>query len=457
MNPGMLPPPAHRTARARGSRRRSLPALALAAIGALTAAAPAQSPPSNPAADDHDLISVARREAEREREALRGRVTALLADLSGSTDDSLGFIASRIQELSTLGSAAVPMLGAAMNYEGEAPGRENAALNAARAFARIEGREALTELARLTREGNAHGRRYAVFALGLRGDPTALPVVRALLTDGDRRVVVEALIALGALGGSSARGEIKPFVGAGDDFTAAAAIETLATMGSDEVDADVVSRLRDELSQDPASEELLHASLLYLARRPAAVDVAEIATMLRNGNNSFRVRKQAVTVLHAAARTQSRVRRDVLDALRDALGAGPRAITEAIAIAMNDLGDDSGVATVTAPLDDEIDANPKNVNARYQRGELFLRFKLWKQARRDFNDGYNLEKKQPRDEERVYIGLARAYAGLGQQRDAAKWLERLSGMDLSGLPTDYPEFEEMAAEAKYSDLFGKKG
>lgn len=440
-------------------RRKVGAALALAPLAFLLGqdVALAQAPgDAAPARKAHDIISIARREAARENQALMAQVGAILTELESSSDDKLSFIQTRIDSLAALGVAAIPAIAAAMNHDGSAPGRDNVAINSARAIARIGGSEAFTELVRIAREGNDQGRRYAAYALGLRGDSAATPTLRALLKDGNAAVLVETIVALVALSGESVRGDIAPFVESMNDSISAAACEALASIGTPEIDQAIIARLRQELSGDKPSESLLYGALYYLTSRPSAVTVSLASDMLRNGNNSFRVRRQAVAALTAIGNASSGDRKDVVAALKLSLGVGPRAISEAIALAMNTLGDESGLSTVTASLDEEIDSNSKNANARYQRGELFLRFEMWKRARKDFNDGYGIEKKQPVDQERVFIGMARAYAGMGQARDAAKWLQRLAGMDLSHLPTDYPEFREMAQESRYADLFAKK-
>ncbi|MFG0317232.1 MAG: hypothetical protein ACF8XB_08170, partial [Planctomycetota bacterium JB042] len=55
--------------------------------------------------------------------------------------------------------------------------------------------------------------------------------------------------------------------------------------------------------------------------------------------------------------------------------------------------------------------------------------------------------------ERVYFALARAAAGMGRNGDAAKYLRRLTTRDFSDLPTEYPEFREMAEDSRYASLF----
>jgi tetratricopeptide (TPR) repeat protein len=196
------------------------------------------------------------------------------------------------------------------------------------------------------------------------------------------------------------------------------------------------------------------AAFSYLTRRPYPDALADVHQQVKNRSSTVRVRTQAVETLRAMARADSRRTKDVLPVLNAALAAGPKVVTDAAALAMNELGDDSGIAVVTASLDEEIETNPKNYTALYQRGEVFLRFGIWKQARRDFQDGLKLEK-DPREPNRVHLGLARASAGLKQYKDAEKWLRRLIDTDYSALPDMYPEFRDMATDSRYGRLFEK--
>ncbi len=400
----------------------------------------------------HDLISIARLEATREQAALRARVEVLLRDLQSSSDAGLGFISGKIDELVGIGFPAVELLTAAINHETAAPGPMNAGVNAARALGRIPGEEVTAVLLRVAREGGTFGRRNAALALGLRGDPALLPALKELLNDGEPGVVREALRALGRLGGAEARDLLRGFIAAKEVAVAAAAIEGLGAAASEDCRDDVLARLREDLGGASPSEELVAAALDYFTAFPAAEAVPELERTLQLGNATPRMQTAAIAALRATGLAHSRTRKRVLEILQAATKVGLRATVKAAALAMLDLGDDSGIAAVTADLDFELNRNPKNYTARYRRADLFLEFRRWREAASDLKEGLKQEK-DPREPNDVYLALARAYAGMGQSGPAAKYLSQLPEQDLSGLPAQYPEFAEMAADPRYARFF----
>ena len=404
-----------------------------------------------------DLLSIARREAEREAASLRATVDKLLGELQSSPDAGLAYISTRIDDLVAIGTLAVPQLAAAMDIDRSSSGAQNRAINATRALARIPGQPASGALARLAKDGSKHGRRYAAIGIGQRGDASLLPVLKNLLGDKDASVIVEAITGVASIGGDERRDLLVPFLSHENPALAATAMHGLAAIADGKIDGAVLLRYSKELEKIPPNEGLVYSALTYLTARPVAGSISAIAFPLSDTNSTVRVRNQAVAALLAAAQADRRNESDVIDALRKALKLGPRSVTDEAAMAMNELGSDEGLKAVTADLDSEIDSNSKNANVRYKRGEVYLRFQKWKSARRDFEAGLKIEKQQPRDPQRVHIGLARAHAGMADFRDAARQLQKLGETDLSDLPTLYPEFREMADESRYSRIFAKDG
>ncbi|MBI4878590.1 MAG: HEAT repeat domain-containing protein [Planctomycetes bacterium] len=388
----------------------------------------------------------------REQAALRARVEVLLRDLQSSSDHSLGFISGKIDELVGIGLPALEFLAAALNHETAAPGAVNAGVNAARALGRIPGQEVTEALVRVAREGGAFGRRNAALALGLRADPALMPVLKELLAAEDKGVVCEALRALGRIGGAEARELLRGFVAAREAAVAAAAIQGLASAAGEECRDDVLARLREDLGSASPAEDLVAAALDYFTAFPAAEAVPELERALQLGNATPRTQSAAIAALRATGLAHSRMRKRVLETLQAATRVGLRATVKAAALAMLDLGDDSGVAAVTADLDFEPNRSPKNYTARYRRADLYLEFRRWREAANDLKEGLKQEK-DPREPNEVYFALARAYAGMGQFGPAAKYLSQLPEQDFSSLPARYPEFAEMAADPRYARIF----
>lgn len=423
--------------------------------------APPEDPPAasvevqgDHAAAPFDLRSIARREAEREAAALTARVRELLDDLRSSTDLKHVLIRQRIDELSRIGMPALEGLVAAMNHDEGASSAMNAGVNASRALAAIPGVAVSDALTGLTRDGTRFGRRNAARALGLRGDPNALPVLIELLSAEDADVRLEAIHALGQLGHDGARAALVPFVSHAEEATAALAIESLGKLQGDASVAVVLDRLKAASQPETAatSGTVIEAGLDYFTAHPT-IDGLEIAReLLASETAAVRIRQAAIRTLEAIARKNPRTTKPVLQSLSAATKVGLRAIVKSAALAMLALGDDSGVDAVTADYDFDIQKNPKNFNSRYKRADVYLEFRRWKSAYQDIQYGLKVEK-EPRDPERIYFALARASAGQRRYGDAAKYLRRLSTQQFSHLPTEYPEFAEMAEDSRYSSLF----
>ncbi|MFH0947176.1 MAG: HEAT repeat domain-containing protein [Planctomycetota bacterium] len=399
-----------------------------------------------------DLLSIARSEAQREEAALASRVDQLLNELKSSSDDTLAFIRKKVEELGAIGPAAIDPLLKAMDHKLTSSADVNAGINASRAIAMIEGQRAAAALTRLAREGGRYGRLNAVRSLGLRGDPTVLPVLRDLLKDEDQALVQASIEAIGTLGGKGADKVLAGFITATESQFVAAAITGLAHCGSSAQAGQVVNRLRAELKLTDASDAVIVACMEFFRSFPSPDAVPDLGQALMAGNASLARRFAAIAALEATGQAAPSARKPVLSTLEAATRGGVRAVIRAAALAMSELGDDSGVSAVTADLDVEISQNAKNYNARYQRAEIYLDFKKWQKAGNDFRDGLRLEK-DPRDPDRVYLGMARAYAGLGRFADAAKYVSRLPEARIKTLPDEYVVFREMAEDSRYGRVF----
>jgi HEAT repeat protein len=403
-----------------------------------------------------DIVAIARAEAAREAAALKARCETLLAELRSSTDENNPFVASRLAELAGHGSAAIDALLAAMNHPDVSPATRNAAVNAARALARIPGQAAVSGLLHLAREGQANGRRHAAIAIGARGDRSLLGVLRELVEDAEPQVVVQALIALGQLGGEESLLPLRKRVGDGDKSIAAAAMRGLASAKDAGAAEAIRNRLATELAGENRSDDLLEAACGYFATTPDEPATALCIAVFADPNRTREARIAAVHAMQFQASSLEAVRRGVVTVLVDGLQQASGPLLEAIAAGLYALGDERGLDQLTAGLDQQIRSEPKNFQARYQRGEILLQFRNYKAARRDYLDGLKIER-EPRSPERVYVPLARCAAGLDDLREAEKHLKKLGDIDLSDLPRQFSEFARMANDSNYERLFARKG
>jgi HEAT repeat protein len=99
-------------------------------------------------------------------------------------------------------------------------------------------------------------RMYVALALGLLGDPRAVPLLAGALADPDPNVRYHAVEALGRIRSREAAAEVAEVARSGDFSLAFVALDTLALIGEPSVAPDVVPLLADELLEAAAAEAL---------------------------------------------------------------------------------------------------------------------------------------------------------------------------------------------------------
>ncbi len=436
---------------------RFVPALALGLVVATSAPAQNENAGTNAAAARRDLLSVARAEAARERAAIDAQVVKLLDELKATTETNHSFITTRIDALVAFGPAAIPLLVSAMDHEDPTQGAQNAGTNAARAAARIPGQPVVNELTRVAKSGGKFGRKNVARCIGWRGDPVLLPILKELLANEDTDIQREGLLAVGMVGGKDAPELLRPFYEDTNAALASAAIHSAAQIADASSARALEQRLRAEISSPPTARDdrVLAALIEYFSAVPDPAVFDALDDVLRVTDTPVQVRIAAIDALAELALSQEGSKARVIDALRLATKAGLKSIVKAAALAMLRLGDPSGADDVTQDLDQEISRNKNNFNARYKRAEIYLDFYRYKDAQRDFSEGLRIEK-DPRDPERVFVGIARAYAGMGRFSDAAKYLRKLPDRDFSDLPSLYSEFQGMASDPRYGAILKPK-
>lgn len=399
-----------------------------------------------------DLVAIAKAEAVRERAAIESKVGEIVVDLRKSSDDTLGFIQTRIDELAKLGAPAVRAMIAVMDHGDADPGSVNAGVNAAKALARSGVPGLVEQLRTLGANGKRYGRRNAVLALGLCGDASLVPFLTERLADAEGEVVREAVVALGRVGADRAEPLLVPFLQSADASLVAATITALAETDAKSSAADVVARIQKELGATPPNEALVRAGVAFLEKRPSPAGIGPLEQVLLAGNTDVGLRSQAVAGLMATARKDSGSRKDVLRVLRDSIKLLPRGPMREAAKGMNELGDDSGVKIVTEDLDRQIEKSGSNVSARYKRADLLLEFGKWKEANRDLKEALKVDR-DPADPEWLNLALARSFAGMGRYSDASKHVAKLERTDVTQLPNLYAEFLPMLNDSRYEKAF----
>ncbi len=426
-----------------------------AVVSARVLAGPPDPPTGAGGKPPHDLLSIAKREAERQRAKALASAQTLLNDLRSSPDESQGYVQSKITDLAGLGPPVLELIAAAMDHEDAGQGAQNEGINAARAGAKIGGPEARACFEKLATSTKKFGRRNAALALGRMNDPSAAVILKPLVSDPEAIVVQEALRALGALGVDGTAELLASYVAVDNGGTATAAIQGLTRMGHAPSADAVLARLVAEQSLATPGEEVQLAALAHLGRFPpsnAAAAVPALERPLEAGNASPALRSAAIAALSALAQHHDEVKKPVIAALKLGLGSASRNVVTDAAKALVALGDDSGVQSVTADLDDELNRSPKNYNARYKRAALLLDFGKFKEALRDYREALKVDK-EPADPNTVYVSMARCYAGVEQFSEAQRALQKLGWNDYSPLPKQYLELKRMADDSRFRAFF----
>lgn len=159
------------------------------------------------------------------------------------------------------------------------------------------------------------------------------------------------------------------------------------------------------------------------------------------------------TLATLGADAEKSVRDDIIEFMKTLLDKESYDTVKKAAFLLNDLGEDCGVKVLTENYDRLID---KNGSAEYYfyRGEIYLQFKKYKEARRDYQEGLRKDKKAGRyGLQKAYLSLARCLAGEGRFKEAERNLKKAQLRDTTQLPKQYPEFEAMAQDDRYKHVF----
>ncbi len=411
-----------------------------------------------------NLIDIARNEAEKERSATVNRIRTILRQLGIYTDPSLDFVQQKIREILSFGPTALPFLVEAMENPSDERTIVNSGRMAARILAGIDDPRVETEAYRLLTTGNDRAKINALHCLGSLGGSSYLKEIEALLQSENSDLVSEALFCLGRLKSPNTIKLATPFL------QAEVAGQTAETTGrtADEIGNLKLAAIRS-LAQlgDPAAEELILPVIensVDLKVISAGIEFSYKSGTLRSANLLFTIyekpylkKKQRWAIISAITEIGKRSSKDdiepVLEFFKKLLDSRDNRTIREAAIALNELGDDSGVKVLTQQLDRLI---TKHSSAEYyfRRGEIYLKFKKYKLAIRDFNDGLRKDRTGGRiGMRKVLVSLARCYAATGRYADAERTLRKAGLQDITRFPYEYEEFRAMAENERYAKVF----
>jgi tetratricopeptide (TPR) repeat protein len=143
--------------------------------------------------------------------------------------------------------------------------------------------------------------------------------------------------------------------------------------------------------------------------------------------------------------------------LKDLSEATTPRIEEAALVALARDGDRGARKQLLEPLDDRVDENESLPSAWEARGSMRYKIGDYKNAIKDYTEALKLSESYGRPQPDLYVGLARAHAQLGKEKDAAEWLDKapISISELRQLAKD-PVFASLVENDKYREVFHLK-
>jgi len=432
--------------------RLTLAAAALVVFWAGSIDAPlvhAQHKPDGHTADKGpNLLTIAEAEAKKQRGLIDSRIKSTLLQLGIYTDPTLDFVQQKMKEILSYGGYAVPLLVDAMENQSTERTQINAGRMAAAILARINDPRVLPEVQRMLSGGNDRAKINALRCVGLLGEQTSSADILALLESKNIELRSEALICLGLMNYEATRELVAPILAEKDEGLHLAAIRALIHLS------------------DPANEDLIlpiFASSKDLVVIEAGVEfchafgtAASVGSLIALYDKEGLRRKQRWSIIRSLTEVGKRTgppeQEPIIAFLKKNLNSADNRTIKVVALALNQLGDDSGVKVCTEQLDRLISRH-SSAEYYFRRGEIFLEFGKYKQAQRDFNEGLRKDRKGGRYGAQVFVSLARCYAAETRYADAERTLRKAEGQDFTRLPIEYSEFRQMADDPRYAKVF----
>jgi HEAT repeat protein len=408
---------------------------------------------SSLAATSDSLITIAEKEAARERAAHEKDVKNVIAELGIADNPQLSYVSERLAQLTKIGPAAVsPLIEAirAASTDIESARRAN---NAGRALGAIlktsPSADANKHLEQIASEGSTPSRAAAMHAIGLAGDTGAMPQLEAALTGAQVELAAAAATALGDLGqGTSGELLVRALSRPEEDLRRvvvraltkleyAPALPTLLDMLTVSELADTRFEILQFAAKSGGPESIDKLGKFVDTPAPEALRsgaIDAIRDIGKRGKNSDKAK--AITVLTRCLENSA------------------QNIAEKAALGLHQLGDDRGLEPMVEEESRVLRDKPKNTVARFSRARKYYQFQRYKEAIKDCRLVLDNQRGAAQTGP-VNVLLAASYAGLQDYANAKRHLEKSELDSLKPLTVEFPELAEMAKDAKYSKLFEK--
>lgn len=401
------------------------------------------------------LLGIARVESRKESRERDQKIKEIILQLGIYSDPELDFVRRKRSEILAYGSHAVPLLIEAMETVSEERTRINAGRIAATILARINDPRVEKEAARLLDTPSALTRANAIVCLGEMGLTQYLDKIRLNLTSKDERLLTETIRCMGQLKSPRILEEVAPFLNDPRPIMRMAALEALHLRG--EGGQEACEAVLQSLEKSPESS-VLRAALGFIHDFGGGECVDVLIKKYGESGTKRKVRYRILETLTAVGvRMEPASRGGIITFMKTLLNKADYETVKKAAYHLYDLGDDSGVKVLTGSMDNLI-ARHGNAEYYFRRGEIYLQFRKYKEAKRDFLEGLRKDKKAGRfGAEKVYIYLARCLAAEDRFLEAERYIRKAKPEDPSRLPLLYEEFREMAKDERYSKVFQRGG
>lgn len=388
------------------------------------------------------MLAEASKEAAKSEQVARDRVKKAVKVFGDAAIDPERTFARERDAMISMGSPIVPPLLDAFGAETRAPildqlqqtlvallGQSNDSTSTARLVGWVKGQNAEVARAAAAVLGgikaetaapdlraafkastNPQVRSAILKALSDIGDPAAVELFIAGLSDGAKEVRVVAVNSLAALGRKEDVKIVLPLL---SDPETTVALATLTAIGNYRESSEVVLKLHEALKFNDEN--------VVLAALEAIRKINKLGLSKAN--------------LHDVATSKD---------------ASP-AVKNRVARILLDMGDPFGLDKLADPLLADVNRNQKDFDPRFRLGKLYYDFGAWKKAADHFEKAPT--PKQTVDQIKLNDMLARCYSRLKNFGKAADCIQRSGrGNDWKELKSD-PDFAEMSQDRRWAKYF----
>ena len=300
----------------------------------------------------------------------------------------------------------------------------------------------------LLESGTLEGKRNAIFVLGSLREASAEKGLFGFVNaeaDSEHRAL--AIWALGQLKLETSVGPLTAYLRGADHQTAKSILEALDSIHSPKAVVPVA-----ELLTEPYFRPMLKRLLDFIHSMGGK---EALPTVLKALTLQDLTQNQTVLLIQAVGRLGVPLFPQGVAALKPFLASQDKEIRDQAAYSLNELGDESGVKGLLAPLDDYLRDYPRDPKGFEARGRSLLRLRRYRDALRDFQSGVKVSRKDAPVAD-LHIYQARCYAAMNQLKEAYNAL-KASDLDPTLLTRykDEPEFKALREHEKYGQIFGK--